>query len=112
MKLASIAKKAAMALTGLGLFAFVIMHLAGNLLIFNGPDAFNGYSEKLHALGPLLWLAEAGLVLFFLVHAYNGVRVAIENRRARPQRYHVRATAGEATFASRTMVVSGILLFV
>src|SRR5262245_40832767 len=99
MKVTSILKKAAMALTGFGLVVFVVMHLAGNLLIFNGAAPFNGYSDKLHALGPLLWLAEAGLLLFFVIHAYSGILVTIENRRARGTRYTVRATAGEATFA-------------
>src|SRR5688572_27486845 len=110
MNLTSILKKVAMAITGLGLFVFVVMHLAGNLLIFVSPEAFNGYSAKLHDLGPLLWVTEAGLLLFFVVHAASGIRVAIENRRARQRGYEVKKTAGEATLASRSMVPGGIIL--
>jgi succinate dehydrogenase / fumarate reductase, cytochrome b subunit len=112
MKLTSILKKVAMALTGLALFGFLITHLAANLLIIKDAGEFNAYPEKLRAFGPLLWVAEAGLVAFFVIHAYSGIRVAIENRRARAQRYQVNKTAGEATFASRTMVIGGLILLI
>lgn len=112
MKLASILKKTAMALTGLGLFGFVVTHLAGNLTIFGGAGSFNAYADKLASLGPLLWAAEVGLVILFLVHAYSGIRVTIENRRARETRYQVKATAGEATIASRTMAIGGVILLI
>lgn len=101
-----------MAITGLGLFVFVVMHLAGNLLIFQGAAPFNAYADKLESFGALLWAAEVGLVIFFLVHAYSGIRVAIENRRARQVRYVVNKRQGEATIASRSMVIGGIIILI
>ena len=55
----SVFKKQMVAITGLALVGFIIVHLAGNLIIFLGPEAFNHYSETLHAVPELLWIALA-----------------------------------------------------
>jgi succinate dehydrogenase / fumarate reductase cytochrome b subunit len=113
MSLTSILKKVAMAFTGLGLFVFLVLHLSGNLLIYKGAAPFNAYAENLRALGVLLYIAEAGLVLFFLVHIYSGIRVSLENRKARPERYEKYGKQpGGGTFASRTMAIGGIIIAV
>ena len=57
----SIGKKLMMAATGLSFIGFLVVHLAGNLTLYAGSDAFNAYAEHLHALGPLLGVAEFGL---------------------------------------------------
>jgi len=67
----SIGKKLLMALTGLAFCGFLAGHLAGNLTIYGGKDAFNSYAEHLHALGPVLTLMEWGLLVFAVVHV-NG----------------------------------------
>jgi hypothetical protein len=54
--------------TGLALVGFVVAHLAGNLLIYAGPEAINAYSRALHNLGELLWVARIGLITVFVVH--------------------------------------------
>ena len=54
----SIGKKLVMAITGLGFCIFLLSHLAGNLIIYAGNDAFNSYAKRLHTLGSLLVLAE------------------------------------------------------
>ena len=105
----SIGKKTLMALSGLILVGFVIMHLAGNLLIFLGADAINAYAKKLRDLGPMLWVARAGLLLAVIVHLVTSLQLSIENRRARPVRYAVQRWA-ETTLAARTMMLSGLLL--
>lgn len=109
---ASILKKAFMALTGLVWFAYVILHLLGNLLLWAGPETFNDYAKSL-AANPLLIPAEVLLVVTLLVHVCTGWRVTNENRAARPQRYVVNKvpTAGGSTFASRTMWYGGVILF-
>jgi succinate dehydrogenase / fumarate reductase cytochrome b subunit len=99
-----------MALTGLALFGFTIGHLAGNLLIFKGAESFNAYAEGLAGFGVLLYAAEVGLIIFFVIHAYSGIRVTLENRRARKSQYMSKSTAGEATLASRTMAIGGVIL--
>lgn len=97
------------AATGVVLILFVIGHLVGNLQIFLGPEWINGYAEHLRDLGPLLWVIRAFLLVTVLAHIYYTFRLAIENRRARPQRYR-RKDIVKATLASRTMAMSGLIL--
>ncbi len=97
------------ALTGIILILFVIGHLLGNLQIFLGPDWINVYSQHLADLGPLLWLIRGFLLVTVLLHIYFTVLLAIENRRARPERYIDRQYV-KATFASRHMVMSGLIV--
>ncbi len=111
MTISSILKKVAMALTGLGLFLFLIGHLGGNLLLLSGPDRFNGYARGL-AANPLVLPIELGLLALFLLHAVSALQVTLENRRARPHGYLVKRTAGSSTLASRTMGLGGIVLAV
>lgn len=105
----SLGKKYIMALTGIALIGFVIMHLLGNLQIFLGPEALNSYSQTLRGMGPLLWAARIGLVAVFVIHIFTGIKLAIENRRARPEPYLKEDTI-RATRTSRTMVLSGLLI--
>ena len=97
------------AVTGIILILFVIGHLFGNLQIFLGPDWINGYSQHLRDLGPLLWLVRLFLLAAVLVHIYVTIQLAIENRRARPEGYADREYV-KATFASRHMVISGLIV--
>lgn len=110
MASASIIKKSAMAVSGLAWFGFVIGHLLGNLYLFAGPEALNGYADLLHSTGKLLWVAEAGLILFLGIHVFYAVKVTVENRKARAQGYTVAQTNGQASVASRTMAIAGIIL--
>ncbi len=64
----TIARKGTVAITGLLLSGFVLTHLAGNLLVFLGPDAINSYAYHLLSLGPLLWIARLGLLTLFIIH--------------------------------------------
>src|SRR5438270_9553505 len=94
----SVGKKMIVALTGVILIGFVIGHLLGNLQIFLGPDWINSYAEHLRALGPLLWLIRIFLLLTVVTHIYVTIRLAIDNRRARPARY-AKKDYTKATFA-------------
>ena len=105
----SVGKKMIVAITGLILIGFVVGHLLGNLQIFLGPAWINGYAEKLRALGPGLWVIRTLLLITVIVHIYVTIRLAIDNRRARPERYKERAHV-KATLASRSMVLSGLIL--
>jgi len=99
------------AVTGIILILFVIGHLLGNLQIFIGPDWINGYSQHLRDLGPLLWLIRAFLLATVVLHIYFTILLAIENRHARPEVYKDRQYV-KATFASRHMVMSGLIVLV
>jgi succinate dehydrogenase / fumarate reductase, cytochrome b subunit len=105
----SIGRKIVVALTGLILLLFVIGHLLGNLQIYLGPEWINGYSQHLRDLGPLLWLVRGILLITVILHIYFTILLAIENRRARPDRYKGKEHV-KATWASRHMAISGLVV--
>ena len=106
----SVGKKVMMAVTGLGFCLFLVGHLAGNLSIYGGRQAFNAYAEHLHSLEPLVKVAELGLLLFAAVHVLTGFVLFYQNFTARPSRYAVNKAAGGRSIGSRTMPYTGILL--
>jgi succinate dehydrogenase / fumarate reductase, cytochrome b subunit len=115
----SVGSKILIALTGLGLFVFLIGHLAGNLLFLVGPEAFNHYSHSLTS-NPLIYLIEAGLVGVFFVHVAKTIAAFLANRAARPTGYASRRWAktknskSRKSLSSSTMILTGTitLLFV
>lgn len=106
---ATIGKKVVMAVTGCVLFLFVIGHMLGNLQIYIGPDQLNGYGAKLRALGPFLWLIRGFLLLTVTVHIISAIQLWLVNRAARPVRY-AKQNWVQASYASRTMIISGPVL--
>jgi len=106
----SIGKKLLMAVTGLGFIGFLMAHLAGNLTIYSGKDAFNAYAENLHSLGPLLSIAEWGLLICAVIHVLTGATLFYQNFRARPVRYAVNKNAGGRTIGSFTQPYTGLLI--
>ena len=109
----SIGRKWIVAITGLSLVGFVIVHMLGNLQILwpggQGQERLNSYAQHLHDLGPLLWLARIGLLVFTVAHIYFTYKLAMENRAARPQRYaHPKRIV--ASVPVITMLLSGLLL--
>ena len=106
----SIGRKMTVAVTGLVLFVFVIFHMLGNLQIFLGPDALNDYARHLDETPFLLWPARVFLLCALLIHISLSLKLANENRKARPVRYVYEDTV-QASRASRTMVITGLLVF-
>jgi succinate dehydrogenase / fumarate reductase, cytochrome b subunit len=110
----SVGTKLLIGLTGLALFAYLILHLVGNLLIFFGQGTFNEYSHRLIS-NPLVIPAEVGLLLIFLLHIYKTVTMFLGNQQARPVSYVKKKYAGRPSrksIASSTMIVSGLWLLV
>lgn len=103
----SIGKKTMMAVSGFSFCGFLVAHLAGNLTLYGGKDAFNAYAEHLHSLGPLITVFEFGLLFFALVHVLTGATLFFENWKARPVRYAVKKNAGGRTLGSATMPYTG-----
>lgn len=111
----SIGRKQLVAVTGLLLCGFLVSHLLGNLLLLAGPDAFNLYAYKLTSLGGLLYVAEAGMVVIFLVHLGLAIKLNLENLEARggAKRYALKKKTGRGTtFMSQTMPWTGLILLV
>lgn len=106
----TLGKKTVMALTGFIGFGFVIGHLAGNLQFYLGPDALNAYGAKLRELGPLLAVARGALIVAVAAHILSAFQLWLQNRRARPSNY-VKWSATKSSYASRTMILSGPILF-
>lgn len=108
----SIGRKALMAVTGLLLVGFLVVHLLGNLTLFKDADgkAFGQYAQALHDLGPALWVAEIGLLALFLVHIALGLQVSLKNREARRVAYRQRANHGGRTLGSGSMPITGVLV--
>lgn len=107
----SIGKKTVMALTGAALFGFVVAHLVGNLQVFLGREAMNAYAVSLRQLlhGTGLWLARGGLLAAVALHIWAATSLTLMNRAARPRGYRQRQDLA-ATYASRTMRWSGVIL--
>jgi|SRR6266404_1755279 len=107
----SVGKKYIMAVSGCLLFLFVIAHLLGNLQIFLGPEVINRYGHFLQSNPELIWPARLGLLAMVGLHIWAAVKLTMENRAARPVPYaHYEVVA--ASYASRTMFMSGLIIFV
>ncbi len=105
----SVGRKILVAVTGVMLVAFICIHLLGNLSLFAGADAINAYAEKLHSLGPVVWIFRAAMLGIFAIHVIFAVQLTIENSSARPEAYMQKVNE-EATFMSRSMIVTGCVL--
>ena len=110
--ISSIGKKQIVAITGLLLIVFLIGHLAGNLFIYGGADAYNAYAKKLASLRPALNGVEFGLLIVFLLHMYFTALVVIENIQARGGRYAVYKPVGERSWATRLMPYTGVIIVI
>jgi len=98
-----------MAATGLFMVLFIVVHLLGNSSIFAGPDGINAYAAKLHGLGPFVWVFRLFMGALLAIHVVFGVLLTLENWAANPGKYAVKKML-KATFASETMIWTGLLL--
>lgn len=106
----TVGQKVVVALTGLLLAGFVVAHMIGNLKMFSGPDAINGYAYFLkHELGALLWIARGGLLALFVAHVALTLNLKAKSAAARPVPY-LNQRPVQATLASRTMVWTGLVV--
>ncbi len=107
----TIGKKLIMAVTGLLLYGFALTHMAGNLLLIPGQEAFDAYAHLLET-NPLLPLAELGLVALFGVHIACAFSLTFDNKKARPVDYDDKQWAGARSLGSSTMIISGVVVMV
>lgn len=107
----AVGKKALVAITGAVLFGFVIFHMLGNLQVFAGPEALNGYSRALHAVPELLWAARLVLIAAVVVHIVASLALVRQSAAARPVGYEMKRSLA-TSYAARTMKWSGPLIAV
>lgn len=105
----SVGRKIIMAVTGAVLIAFICVHLLGNLSVFAGSAAINAYAQKLHSLGPVVWIFRLVMLGVFALHIYFGIQLTIENKAATPDQ-NVQVKRLRTGFAAQTMVISGVVL--
>ena len=106
----TVGKKIVMAVSGLIMIGFLILHVAGNLQIFEGANKLNTYSAFLH--GPaneLLWVVRIVLIVAVAAHLVSAYQLTMLDRAARPVPY-AQQKLQAATIGSRTMRVGGVLL--
>ena len=113
----AVGKKYAMAITGLMLVGFVIAHMVGNLKMYLGREQYNHYAEFLRELlvpivprTVLLWILRFGLIGAVLVHIHAAYSLTVLNRQARSVKYQSARDYQVASFASRTMRWTGIIV--
>jgi len=109
----TVGRKVIMAVTGFILFGFVLGHLAGNLLLYKGPEAIRDYALFLRSFlhGAGLWTARFGLLVSAILHVWSATSLTLQSRAARPVPYR-KLEARDSTYASRTMRWSGVILLV
>jgi len=112
----ALGKKAVMAVTGIILFGFVLVHMLGNLKMYLGPEALNHYAEWLREMGSPLFPHESALWIFRLVllaavggHMWSAWKVTRESWAARPRNY-TRTERVQLDYASRTMRWGGVII--
>lgn len=106
----AIGRKQLMAVTGLIWSGFVFTHMLANMLILFSADAYNKYSHAL-ITNPLIYLAEALLVLTLLLHIVYGIKLTIENRRAKSHKSAMPTNGPKAPrFQSKFMIYHGTLI--
>jgi succinate dehydrogenase / fumarate reductase, cytochrome b subunit len=113
----AVGKKWAMAVTGVMLLGFVLIHMIGNLKVYLGPEDINHYGEWLREIAVpalprtvFLWLLRGGLIAAFAIHIHAAWSLTRMNHRARPTKYASDRDYVAANFASRTMRWTGIIV--
>jgi succinate dehydrogenase / fumarate reductase cytochrome b subunit len=112
-----VGKKYAMAVSGMVLMTFVLVHMLGNLKLYLGAGSIDAYSAWLRNAGEpvlprqtLLWTLGVVLIAAVVVHIYSAYALTLVNRRARPEAYRSPRDYVAASFASRTMRWTGIIV--
>jgi succinate dehydrogenase / fumarate reductase, cytochrome b subunit len=103
----TVGKKMIMAVTGILMVLFVIVHMFGNLTVYAG--ALNSYAHHLRGLPPLLWLFRAVMICAIVLHIIYGIRLYLINKGAKPQPNNV-VKYRKASVTGTTMIWTGLLL--
>lgn len=112
----SVGKKVMMAVSGIILFGFVVLHMLGNLKAFEGPESFDAYALFLREVGyPLLprygalWGFRIALLAAVGIHIVAAVQLWQQSRSARTTGYR-KEESMVFSYASRTMRWGGVII--
>ena len=106
----SIGAKHVMAVSGLLLLLFAIVHMIGHLQMFGGQDTYNAYAHFLQNLWEVKWPIRVGLLALLVIHMVTALWLVAKNRAARPERYAMWRPKTSSVMG-RTMAWTGIALF-
>ncbi len=113
----AVGKKWIMAVTGIMILGFVLVHMIGNLKVYLGKEQIDHYGEWLRTLGEpalprtvFLWIMRIGLAGAFVLHIVSAAQLTRMNHRARPTKYQSPRDYAAANFASRTMRWTGVII--
>jgi succinate dehydrogenase / fumarate reductase cytochrome b subunit len=111
-----VGQKIVMAASGVLLLGYLVLHMVGNLKVFQGPEHFNAYAEALRVIGAplfgrgqLLWIVRIILLVAVAAHIWAAIAVTRASWRARPEGYH-RLRLVETSYAARTMRWGGVII--
>ena len=107
----TIGRKIVMAVSGIVLVVYVIGHMTGNLLAFQGRARLDAYAHFLQSSAPILWTVRSVLLLATMLHVHSAWSLTRDARAARPAGY-ARREVLSSTMGSRTMRWGGVLLLV
>ncbi|MCH7409193.1 succinate dehydrogenase cytochrome b subunit [Belliella sp. DSM 111904] len=109
----TLGQKVLMALTGLFLILFLVVHLAGNLqLLFpDGGESFNKYAANM-ANNPLIRVVSIGNFAFILIHVIYSIILTKRNKQSRPVAYAVSKSSTNSAWASRNMGILGTIILI
>ncbi len=106
----SIAKKVAMALSGLFLISFLSLHFFINLTSIIDQDTFNVFSHFMGNNGLIQYVMQPVLIIGVVFHFVMGFVLELKNRSARPIQYAKYNGAANSSWASRNMIISGLVV--
>jgi succinate dehydrogenase / fumarate reductase cytochrome b subunit len=106
----SVGKKVLMALSGFFLMFFLLQHLLINMLSVISVDAFNEVSEFM-GTNPMIQFALQPVLFFGIIfHLIMGMRLEMQNRNARPIQYAMNKPSENASWMSRNMIITGVMV--
>ena len=104
-------KQTILAITGLTLVGYLVLHLLGNLTLYTGGvEGLNEYSASLEALGVLLQVAEIGLLVLFVLHVGLALRITRENNLARADSEQAQASLDTPPATGPTLAITGLVV--
>ena len=106
----SVGRKVLMALSGLFLMVFLLQHFIINSLSVISPDSFNEVSQFMGTNPLVQYLIQPILLFGVLFHLGMGINLELKNRAARPVKYAMNKPGENASWMSRNMIVTGIMV--